>query len=312
MGEHAKDDHTASRADAPLVVHNSIRNCDDNASVWSTDASTATTGLKVFHNEHESVRLVDFRSRRDGSSPRSCHQSSTSAAAMRSLRYLSLGELTYDADDSIAEGSFGAMHKGYWLDSLVITKFLGYEGDRGSITTRLFLREVQMWLQLKHPHIIGFLGACHVQKRYIVCEYAPYDTLRQYLKLDENKHSVWEKLSEVALGLRYLHKRNIAHNDLRCNNILIGADKNAKLPDFGLSSIPGVVEITIKKNQIGAARWKSPEFGYRLKKGLRPIRPATMAGKQVHLIERMACNDPQKRVEAAYVARRLSEFARDA
>ncbi|KAF1334883.1 Tkl protein kinase, partial [Globisporangium splendens] len=332
------------------AIHEWKHNYKDDASVWSTNAGTAATDCKTPVDEHESVRLVDFRSPRDGSSSHSSNQLSASTEFTKPSWCLPLSELVYDADDSIAEGSFGVVHKGKWLDSPVAIKFLGYESDHGSVSNRLFLHEVQIWSQLKHPHIIEFFGACHVQKRYIVCEYAPHGTLSQYLKLDENKHLVWEKLDEAALGLRYLHKGNIVHNDLRCDNILIGADKKAKLSDFGLSSIPGVVEVTIKKNRIGAAHWKSPEclagarpsfasdiysfamcileavtneapwganicaasVGYHLKSGRCPPRPANITDKQWHLIECMTREDPQRRAKVAYVARKLSKFAQAA
>uniref|UniRef100_K3WYS9 Protein kinase domain-containing protein n=1 Tax=Globisporangium ultimum (strain ATCC 200006 / CBS 805.95 / DAOM BR144) TaxID=431595 RepID=K3WYS9_GLOUD len=86
----------------------------------------------------------------------------------------------------------------------------------------------------RHPHVVKRFGACHVGKRYFVCEYASRGALSGYLQRDGNGKRAWKKLYEVALGLQYLHSQRIVHNDLKCDNILIGADMRAKLTDFRL------------------------------------------------------------------------------
>uniref|UniRef100_K3X965 Protein kinase domain-containing protein n=1 Tax=Globisporangium ultimum (strain ATCC 200006 / CBS 805.95 / DAOM BR144) TaxID=431595 RepID=K3X965_GLOUD len=70
-----------------------------------------------------------------------------------------------------------------------------------------------IWHRLNHPHIAKLYGACHVDKRYFVCEYAPNGDLQDYLKVDANKHLTWQKMHEVAVGLEYLDGQNIAHNE---------------------------------------------------------------------------------------------------
>lgn len=44
-------------------------------------------------------------------------------------------------------------------------------------------------------------------------------------------------MATSALGLDYIHKNGVVHGDLKLNNILVGADRMAKLADFGLSSM---------------------------------------------------------------------------
>lgn len=50
------------------------------------------------------------------------------------------------------------------------------------------------------------------------------------------------------------------HNDLKCDNILIGDDGRAKLIDFDLSSIPDVVETQVDVKRMRALHWKSPKY----------------------------------------------------
>ncbi|XP_070687127.1 receptor-interacting serine/threonine-protein kinase 3-like [Pempheris klunzingeri] len=42
---------------------------------------------------------------------------------------------------------------------------------------------------------------------------------------------------QVALGMNFLHLRNLMHQDLKPNNVLLNDDLNAKLADFGLSRV---------------------------------------------------------------------------
>ncbi|KAF1328382.1 Tkl protein kinase, partial [Globisporangium splendens] len=175
--------------------------------------------------------------------------------------FLPLRKLQFSSSSEIGQGAFGKVYKGVWLDTPVVVKFMGYEGDRDTISNELFLHEVRVWHRLKkHPHIVELYGACHVDKRYFVCEYASNGDLRDYLKRAGNDHLVWDKLYEIALGLAYMHGLSVVHNDLKCDNVLVGMDGKAKLIDFGLSAIVGDSEIMVDPKLMGAIHWKSPEY----------------------------------------------------
>ncbi|KAF1318787.1 Tkl protein kinase, partial [Globisporangium splendens] len=262
--------------------------------------------------------------------------------------FIALHELKYRREDYITSGSFGAVYHGQWLGTPVVVKLMGYEDDSES-GLDLFLHELRVWYQLSHPHIIKLFGACHIGKRFFVCEFAPNGTLREYLHgaKCKNRGIIWQKLYEVGLGLQYLHEQNVVHNDLKCDNFLIGADEKAKITDFGLSCIPNTAEIRVDLKQQGAQQWKSPEYlqGERptlasdvysfgmcileavtgdapwgsiadvvvrlhLRKGQLPRRPETlMTDDQWDLIEMMCAHDPTHRLKISSVVERLQEFA---
>lgn len=84
----------------------------------------------------------------------------------------------------------------------------------------MFMREVDIWFALSHPHVVRLFGACHVGRPFFLCEYASNGSLDKYL--EAHLAEIWQKLYEAALGLLYLHERGIVHCDLKCNNIMIG------------------------------------------------------------------------------------------
>ncbi|KAF1327447.1 Serine/threonine protein kinase, partial [Globisporangium splendens] len=262
--------------------------------------------------------------------------------------FLPLRKLQFSSSSEIGQGAFGKVYKGVWLDTPVVVKFMGYEGDRDTISNELFLHEVRVWHRLKkHPHIVELYGACHVDKRYFVCEYASNGDLRDYLKRAGNDHLVWDKLYEVALGLAYMHGLSVVHNDLKCDNVLVGMDGKAKLIDFGLSAIVGDSEIMVDPKLMGAIHWKSPEYlaggrpsfasdvysfamciletvtgdipwgsnaiggvvKYRVQRGNIPPRPGTMNDKQWNLIALMTKQNPSERVRMTFVVDKLFEIS---
>ncbi|RLN91553.1 hypothetical protein BBJ28_00010961 [Nothophytophthora sp. Chile5] len=96
------------------------------------------------------------------------------------------------------------------------------------------LRQADLWSQLVHPHVVKLFGACHVGRApFFVFEYARGGSLRDYVakhqttktsKVQTPPH-LWRLLHEAALGLQYLHEREIVHEELRCANILIIMEK---------------------------------------------------------------------------------------
>ncbi|KAL3659253.1 hypothetical protein V7S43_015831 [Phytophthora oleae] len=153
-------------------------------------------------------------------------------------------------------GTFGSVHRGTWgKGTNVILKTLLIDDARSK---KSFFKEVGVWQELNNPHVIRLFGACHVSKpAFFVCENAIHGNFSDFFQQDKCK--IWQLFHQAACGLDYLHLKKVVHGDLKCNNILVGADGKAKISDFGFSFIRSLSIGLSAKAQTDSIRWKAPE-----------------------------------------------------
>ena len=146
----------------------------------------------------------------------------------------------------IGRGSFGEVMAGLWHGRKVAFKKLLYQ-QVAKKRLASFKTEVTVLATLDHPNTVRMFGAV-VEEGFcgIVMEYLPRSLFRSIF-IDECEFSDTTKMLivvQVANALHYLHTRErmIAHGDVKSENILLDKDNNAKLVDFGLSSIKNATE----------------------------------------------------------------------
>ncbi|NWZ36697.1 SIK2 kinase, partial [Brachypodius atriceps] len=100
-------------------------------------------------------------------------------------------------------------------------------------------REVQIMKLLNHPHIIKLYQVMETKDMlYIVTEFAKngemFDHLTSngHLSEGEARKKFWQILSAVE----YCHSHHIVHRDLKTENLLLDANMNIKLADFGFGN----------------------------------------------------------------------------
>jgi serine/threonine protein kinase len=112
--------------------------------------------------------------------------------------------------------------------------------------------------RLSHPNIVRFFGYEKTESQLsIMLEYCEsgslYDTMSTFGKFSEPL--VRNFISQVLLGLEYLHAEGIIHRDVKSANILCTKDGIIKLADFGIATAientKGVFE--------GSPYWVAPE-----------------------------------------------------
>lgn len=125
-------------------------------------------------------------------------------------------------------------------------------------------REIAILKKLSHPNIIQLYEIMETTRvMFIIMEYAnggeALDFVVTHGKLSESKARRFFR--QIISGIAYCHKNNVAHRDLKAENLLLDGDLNIKLIDFGLSNI-----ITEKKlsTPCGSPHYAAPELIQRL------------------------------------------------
>lgn len=132
------------------------------------------------------------------------------------------------------------------------------------------LAEKDILLHYQNPYIINFYYSILGQQNfYIVMEYIPggdlYSLLHEVYSIDEDSAKFYAY--QITKALEYLHKCGIIHRDLKPDNILVDANGNLKLTDFGLSYM-GVVDRRMNSDEnivqsdslVGTPNYVAPEI----------------------------------------------------
>uniref|UniRef100_A0A8C6LPL4 non-specific serine/threonine protein kinase n=1 Tax=Nothobranchius furzeri TaxID=105023 RepID=A0A8C6LPL4_NOTFU len=118
----------------------------------------------------------------------------------------------------------------------------GREVRCGSIPLCLLLqlfREVRIMKGLNHPNIVKLFEVIETDKTlYLVMEYASGGEVFDYLVSHGRMKEVEAraKFRQIVSAVHYCHTKNIVHRDLKAENLLLDADANIKIADFGFSN----------------------------------------------------------------------------
>ncbi|KAF4030586.1 Protein tyrosine kinase [Phytophthora infestans] len=205
----------------------------------------------------------------------------------------------------------------------------------GKELSEVVVRQAAIWSELVHPHIVELFGACHVgSSPFFVFERARGGSLMEFLSRypDGTKYTppLWRLLYEAALGLQYLHEREIVHNELRSDSIVVVVEKTtnrrrrgrktrrylglesskqevAKLNglhfrkasdiySFGVVIVEAVLRNTLESDEL-------------LDQSLLEQRPDPFEHEAWELIKRMCAWQPELRPSVSYVVQQLGQLA---
>ena len=124
-----------------------------------------------------------------------------------------------------------------------------WDADAGAFRSALeeVSSEIAIMKQLRHPNVVRLhdvIDEPASEKLYLILEYVDGGALladqrrgpREWAPLDEGRAR--ELLRDVVSGLAYLHAHGVVHQDLKPDNVLLGAkDGRARIADFGVARL---------------------------------------------------------------------------
>ncbi|KAE8727688.1 L-type lectin-domain containing receptor kinase IV.1 [Hibiscus syriacus] len=139
-------------------------------------------------------------------------------------------------------GSFGEVYKGILPSSNeeVAVKRVFHSSKQGM---KEFIAEIASMGSLRHRNLVQLLGYCRRQgELLLVYDFIANGSLDKFLFINEKRSLDWSQriqiLKGVASALVYLHEewdQVVIHRDIKASNVLLDAQLNGRLRDFGLA-----------------------------------------------------------------------------
>ncbi len=144
------------------------------------------------------------------------------------------------------------------------TPSVNFEDD--PVYLEMFTREEWIGQLVTSPHVLKVLRPAHVRRSlYYVTEYFEGQTLRQWMLDHPNPdlETVRRIVEQIAKGLRAFHRKEIIHQDLKPENVMIDKTGVVKIIDFGSSRVAGLEEASKnvdKPDLVGTIDYTAPEY----------------------------------------------------
>ncbi|KAK4346455.1 hypothetical protein RND71_032794 [Anisodus tanguticus] len=118
-------------------------------------------------------------------------------------------------------------------------------GESGVERFKDFENQVKVIAKLVHPNLVKIRGFYWgAEEKLVIYDFVPNGSLAnaRYRKAGSSPcHVPWEirlKIAKgVARGLTYIHEKKHVHGNLKPSNILLGADMEPKIGDFGIERL---------------------------------------------------------------------------
>ncbi|KAH9709107.1 putative serine/threonine-protein kinase PBL28 [Citrus sinensis] len=213
------------------------------------------------------------------------------------LKEMEEATCSFSDDNFLGKGGFGRVYKGTLRSGEVVAikkmelpRFKEADGEHE------FRVEVDILSRLDHPNLVSLIGYCADGKhRFLVYEYMQKGNLQDHLNgwfyrqnqiclTSSSEHLTicysmlgigepkmdWPLRLKVALGaakgLAYLHSSSavgipIVHRDFKSTNVLLSANFEAKISDFGLAKLmPEGQETYVTARVLGTFGYFDPEY----------------------------------------------------
>uniref|UniRef100_H3DLL8 cyclin-dependent kinase n=1 Tax=Tetraodon nigroviridis TaxID=99883 RepID=H3DLL8_TETNG len=165
--------------------------------------------------------------------------------------------------EKIGEGTYGVVYKAKnkVTGETVALKKIRLETETEGVPSTA-IREISLLKELSHPNIVKLRDVIHTEnKLYLVFEFLHQD-LKKFM--DSSTLTgiplplVKSYLFQLLQGLAFCHSHRVLHRDLKPQNLLINAQGEIKLADFGLARFG--VPVRTYTHEVVTLWYRAPEI----------------------------------------------------
>ncbi|WP_252503650.1 Stk1 family PASTA domain-containing Ser/Thr kinase [Sporosarcina sp. Marseille-Q4943] len=170
----------------------------------------------------------------------------------------------YEVLRGIGEGGMSKVYLAHdiILDRDVAIKVLNYDFANEQDLKKRFQREALSATSLTHPHIVNIFDVGEDEElHYLVMEYIEGQTLKKYIQTNGpiEIHQAVKIMRQLISAIANAHHNGIVHRDIKPQNILMDAEGNVKITDFGIAMALSATAHTKTNSVIGTVHYLSPE-----------------------------------------------------
>jgi len=165
--------------------------------------------------------------------------------------------------EKLGSGGMGVVYKvqDLKLDRLLALKFLPSQLTPTEAETARFVQEAKAASAINHPNVCVIHDIQeHKSEQFIVMEYVDGVTLKTKIQSgDLDCHTAVDYAIQIAEALGAAHKKGVVHRDIKSENIMLNADNQIKVMDFGLAKLKGAMLQSKTTSTAGTLAYMTPE-----------------------------------------------------
>jgi hypothetical protein len=166
----------------------------------------------------------------------------------------------------LGKGAAGSVYEAVdtLTDDTVAIKLLSPAAATDARTRSRFLAEARLAGRVSHPHLVAVRGAGQADNRvFLVMELVRGGSCADRLRADGPMPEplATKLVRQAAAALSAVHAAGILHRDIKPANLMLDADGNAKLTDFGLAKGLAASDVSLTRpgELMGTPNYMSPE-----------------------------------------------------
>ncbi|MFO0907252.1 MAG: serine/threonine-protein kinase [Isosphaeraceae bacterium] len=171
---------------------------------------------------------------------------------------------SFRIESTLGAGAMGVVYKAVneTTGKVAAVKVIHNEvGQKGKGYER-FRREAEILQQFRHPNIVRFLALGRYKgTSYFAMEFVPGQTLDHIL--EQRGPLPWKEVAglgkQICEALQYAHEHGVVHRDLKPSNLMLTANGQIKLTDFGIAKDLDATALTATGRTMGTAAYMATE-----------------------------------------------------